>query len=403
MDSDTIYDPQEDSYLLEECVKKYSRGKVLDMGCGSGIQGIAALNRKEVSNVVFVDINSKALEYSKDHIPEHISKTGKKISFIKSNLFSKISKKDKFDTIIFNPPYLPEDEFDEEKLITTGGKEGHEIILKFLEDSKEYLSIDGQILLLFSSLSQKGEIDAKIKELGFDKNLAAKKGLFMEQLYVYLLKSHNENIIKGHRGIVEVRTMQIKNKKTGNKNVKVAIKRSLTEHYDAKGEAKFLSILNKKGIGPRLIKLDEKNNTITMEYVDGLRILDYFERNETMKKEIIEAISKVLEQLFVMDKLGINKLEMTNPYKHIIIHFDEESKKSIAEINPVMIDFERCIYTQKPKNVTQFIQFLTRGKLDSILRNKGIEVDTAKLLDIAKNYKNAIKKEDIANILRCIR
>ena len=40
-----IYEPAEDSYLLEKQVKKYSKHKrVLDIGAGSGIQALAAMN-----------------------------------------------------------------------------------------------------------------------------------------------------------------------------------------------------------------------------------------------------------------------------------------------------------------------------------------------------------------------
>jgi len=251
--------------------------------------------------------------------------------------------------------------------------------------------MDGQILLLFSSLSGKGAIAEKIRELGYDKNLLSKKGMFMEQLYVYLLKIHDANMIKGHRGIVEMKTLKIKGK-----DVKVAIKRSLTEHYDAKGEAKFLAILNRKGIGPKLLKFDAGSNSIIMQYIDGDRILDYFGRKDTSKKNIFEVISKILGQLFIMDSLGINKLEMTNPYKHIII-------KDNKSDNPVMIDFERCIYTQKPKNVTQFIQFLCSGKLDNILKGKGINIDSDKMFEIARDYKRDIKESRIDEILRRIR
>lgn len=37
-----IYEPEEDSYLLEKYVKKLAKGKVLDLGTGSGIQALAA-------------------------------------------------------------------------------------------------------------------------------------------------------------------------------------------------------------------------------------------------------------------------------------------------------------------------------------------------------------------------
>ena len=45
-----IYQPAEDSYLLEEQVKLFSPQKiVLDMGTGSGILAKAALNNKALS------------------------------------------------------------------------------------------------------------------------------------------------------------------------------------------------------------------------------------------------------------------------------------------------------------------------------------------------------------------
>ena len=385
INSKTVYEPQEDSTLLADSVKKYAKGLVLDMGCGSGIQGIIALGCKKVTGVMCSDINNAALSYVKETHELELAKHSVEIKFKHSDLYSKIDET--FDTIIFNPPYLPDDKLDNEKLITTGGKDGHELIVRFLKDSKTHLNIDGTILLLFSSLSGKGEIDKAIRELGYEKNKLAKLGLFMEQLYVYSLKIIDSSIIKGHRGIVEIKSMKINGEDT-----LVAIKRSLTEHYDASNEARFLKMLNKSGIGPKLFKLDTKNNSIIMEYIQGMRILDYFKDNYVKKKQIKDVIEKILLQLYAMDVSKVNKLEMTNPYKHIIIRDDF----------PVMIDFERCIYTEKPKNITQFIQFLCSGKLINILSKKHIEINTSALLNLAKNYKNDYDEKYLKKILECI-
>jgi release factor glutamine methyltransferase len=375
--SKTVYEPCEDSYLLAKQVKKYSKGNVLDMGTGSGIQGINALTNKNTKSVTFCDINSKAIEYVKEIVKKdaNINKLKIPIFFKISDLYSKISSKEKFDTIIFNPPYLPDDELDDEKLITTGGKQGWEIVERFLFDSKVYLNIDGQILLLFSSLTDKSQIDKIISNLTYEKNFIAKENLFMEQLYVYQLKLTNPNIIKGHRGIVEI----IDN---------VVIKRSLTEYYNSSEEAKFLKILNKYGIGPKYIS--HKKDELQMEYIKGNRILDYLEKST--KKQIIDILDKILNQLFIMDELKINKLELTNPYKHIIV------RNHI----PIQIDFERCIYTTKPKNVTQFIQFLSSGKLNVLFKQKNISIDLDKLRIIAIIYKKEINKKYLKEILKCL-
>lgn len=168
-----IYEPQEDSFLLEKYVKKYASGKVLDMGTGSGIQAKAALSKTK--DVLAVDINEEAV---------------KKLKNAKvSDLFSNV--KGRFDLIIFNPPYLPEEKKEDKKtrLVTTGGKYGYEIIERFLKDAKNYLNKDGRILIVFSSLTNKKKVDSLIEKHSFKFQLLEEKNLFFEKLYVYLIQS----------------------------------------------------------------------------------------------------------------------------------------------------------------------------------------------------------------------
>lgn len=169
-----IYKPREDSFLLQKYVKKYAKGKVLDMGTGSGIQAITAL--KKTKDVLAVDVNPEAIKLLKK----------KKIKAKVSNLFSNV--KGKFDLIIFNPPYLPEDEREpkDSAQATTGGKKGYEIIEKFLKQARKHLKKEGKILLLFSSLT--GNVEKLIKKYKYDFKKLEEKKLFCEKLYVYILK-----------------------------------------------------------------------------------------------------------------------------------------------------------------------------------------------------------------------
>lgn len=148
-----IYEPREDSYLLEKHVKKLAVGRTLDMGAGSGIQALAA---KKAASVLASDINLEAVAFVKQ----------KGINAVVSDLFDNIEGA--FDTIIFNPPYLPEDEREdkESSLSTTGGKEGSEIIERFLKGSKKHLAKNGQILIVVSSLTR--NVFNLFKELGFE-------------------------------------------------------------------------------------------------------------------------------------------------------------------------------------------------------------------------------------------
>ncbi|MGV8151246.1 MAG: HemK2/MTQ2 family protein methyltransferase [Candidatus Woesearchaeota archaeon] len=388
-----VYEPQEDSYMLAECVRKYSYGRVIDIGTGSGVQGIEALKNNSVKSVLFSDINSNCINYVKNVVK------GNRAEFIISDLFSNVDKNDKFDTIIFNPPYLPEDEFDK-TIHNVGGKKGNEIILRFLRDAKTHLSENGIILFLFSSINNKRFIEKNIK-LYYAYENVLEKHFFMEQLYVYRL--FIKKTFKGHRGMVE-----ISNCKYRGRDVVCAIKYSRTEFYDAQKEARFLKVLNKKDIGPKLFRFDKKNNRIIIEYIIGERIIDFIAGHD--KSEIFDVIKKVLEQLIIMDRLGINKKELTNPYKHIIIEKKEDSKNNIVEKQhiayyPVMIDFERCQYTKRSKNITQFIQFLNSGRIKHLFDKKNIRIDSQKMFSIAKkHHSNQEQKryDPIKEIIECI-
>ncbi len=183
-----VYQPAEDSYFLIKIVSNYISKlnkkekqdlKILDMGVGSGIISEKLLelgiNKKYI---LAVDINEKALIQVKNNL---------NIKTKKSNLFSNIDKKNKFDLIIFNPPYLPEHKYDK-KLDTTGGKKGNEIILRFIKQLPSYLNNNAIVLILTSSLTPINKILAKIKEHNLIINKIAIKKLFFEELYVWRLK-----------------------------------------------------------------------------------------------------------------------------------------------------------------------------------------------------------------------
>ena len=173
-----IYTESDDSYLMyhfllkkiPELVRKKPSLVVLEVGSGSGIQ-LKALLKSGIKkqNIFSCDINKKAVEHCKN--------LG--FNFIKSDLFENIQ--DKFDLIIFNAPYLPEDKKEPEisKISTTGGKKGSEIINKFLKQATNYLTDNGKIFLLTSSLTK------KINWLNYKKKIVTEKSLFFEKLFIW--------------------------------------------------------------------------------------------------------------------------------------------------------------------------------------------------------------------------
>ncbi len=181
-----IYRPAEDSYLIADTTKKILKKqnknkldkiKILDMGCGSGvITEIALLSGIKKQNILAVDINKKAIEYVKDKY---------KVEALKSDMFNNINKKEKFDLIVFNPPYLPEHKYDKGEDIT-GGKIGYETTERFLRQADKYLKKQGKMILLVSSLTNPGYLKNKFKNKYKIRTVNNKK-LFFEELFVWQL------------------------------------------------------------------------------------------------------------------------------------------------------------------------------------------------------------------------
>ncbi len=176
----SFYQPAEDSFLmsrilkekLPELLKENPDLKFLEIGAGSGIH-LETAKGLGVKNIFSSDINSDSVN--------HCNSLG--FNCIHSDLFENIIGR--FDLIIFNPPYLPQDsrEPKDSRTQTTGGKKGNEIILKFLQQAKNYLGKNGKIFLITSSLAENidfEKLNYNSKEIGCEK-------LFMERLCIWEL------------------------------------------------------------------------------------------------------------------------------------------------------------------------------------------------------------------------
>ncbi len=182
-----MYEPQEDSFLLQKHIKRYVKGIVLDIGTGSGIQALEAASSKKVPKVYAVDIDKEAISHCRRNIDNN------KIVFLTSDLFSvfrmnKKFKDIKFDTIIFNPPYLPEDPNDKDVALD-GGKKGYELICRFLNEANPYIKPKTKILLVFSSLTGKDTIDRYLIKKRFKFRELEKENIFFEGIFVYLIEN----------------------------------------------------------------------------------------------------------------------------------------------------------------------------------------------------------------------
>ncbi len=174
----SVYLPREDSELLAEAVEQQElKGrKCLDMGCGSGL--LAFVMSKKGAAVTAADVNLEAVKTTR----ENAESNGAGVYAVYSDLFSNI--KEKFDLIVFNPPYLPGEGSEKKELTYYGGKDGRETITMFLQQAGKFLRKNGRIFLLISTVTGEREVSGIARENGYSVKETARKKVPWEELIV---------------------------------------------------------------------------------------------------------------------------------------------------------------------------------------------------------------------------
>ena len=179
-----VYEPAEDTFLLAEHLKVRKGDIALDVGTGTGI--IALLMAKKAKFVLGVDINPLAVELARENAKINGIKN---VEFRISDLFENVGEK--FDTITFNPPYLPggDEEVKEPiDLALIGGKQGREVLDKFINQVRDYLKPNGIVQIVQSSITGIEKTIEKLTKLGFSVEITAKKRYFFEEIVVITAK-----------------------------------------------------------------------------------------------------------------------------------------------------------------------------------------------------------------------
>jgi len=172
--ADDVYHPSEDSELLAEMLAgRIEPGmSILDMGCGSGLLTILAA--KAGAKVTAVDRNPSAIRLTEMNAQTN----GVKIECVVSDLFQRINER--FDLIIFNPPYLPDnDEVEGSEMWSK-----RDVIERFIGQLDKHLKLEGFVLMLVSSLTPTKEVIELLVKNGFNAQVIAERKVPWEMLAV---------------------------------------------------------------------------------------------------------------------------------------------------------------------------------------------------------------------------
>ncbi|MHA1649423.1 MAG: HemK2/MTQ2 family protein methyltransferase [Candidatus Helarchaeota archaeon] len=183
---ENVYFPSDDTYLLIENLRVKSGDRVLEIGTGSGLVALIAAETAE--KVIATDISPIAVKCAKKNIQmNHLSN---KVEVREGNLFDPVIEGEKFDLILFNPPYLPEPEKitslrkDWLEIAWNGGRNGRNLIDPFIKKCKTSLKQDGIVQLVQSSFSDIPKTCQNFRKCGLHVEIVAKRSFFFEKIVI---------------------------------------------------------------------------------------------------------------------------------------------------------------------------------------------------------------------------
>ena len=169
--------PRPDTETLVEEIINICNNKtglnILDIGTGSGAMTVSLAKYWDKSHIVSVDISDIALEIASKNAVSN--KVDERIDFIKSDVFSNVSRENKFDIIVSNPPYIKKSDIDgldrqvkdfEPYNALEGGEDGLDFYRKITRESREFLNENG-ILAYEVGHDQASDVSKIMQQNGF--------------------------------------------------------------------------------------------------------------------------------------------------------------------------------------------------------------------------------------------
>lgn len=170
-DRRTLIPRPETEQLTEEILKRHnSPGRILDLGCGSGVIALTLATERSEWEVTGSDISPEALALA----TENAERLGlqDRVRWVESDLFAALQGP--FDGVAANLPYIPSAEIDQlapeishdPRQALDGGNEGIEVLARVIAESPPHLA-PGAWIALEIGVGQAKSLTSLLEQNGF--------------------------------------------------------------------------------------------------------------------------------------------------------------------------------------------------------------------------------------------
>ena len=176
-----VYPPSGDTYLLMDSIDVTPDDDFLEVGCGAGL--VTLKGAESARSVVSVDISLDAVRNTR----ENLRRRGldMKCEVFQTDLLTPFNSSSMFSIVVFNPPYLPEDDMStglDYALI--GGETGAEVTQRFIPQAVNHLIEGGRLYVVVSTLADRDAIQRTMEEYGLDVEMVSEQQMFFEKIQV---------------------------------------------------------------------------------------------------------------------------------------------------------------------------------------------------------------------------
>jgi len=162
---------------------------VVDIGTGSGCLAVTLSVEEKGMNVIATDISEKALVVAK----QNNNKLGGRVTFYQGDMLEPV-KAMKFDILVSNPPYIPNDEFVEDLVKSNephvalfGGKDGLDFYRKIIINAESILN-DKYIIAFEHAYDKAKELKKLIQKHIKDATIIQKKDMQGKDRMTFIIK-----------------------------------------------------------------------------------------------------------------------------------------------------------------------------------------------------------------------